>query len=376
MILFLISVSITLYKGVLDKPEKVETVVVNSNRKIIYPRQYSDTHITENAKISDQRFRSITFEAKTSLLANVVSVLKKNDSIPKTEDPENGSWLWTPILQITPTYRENILNSLKKNGVKNVYLSIDSYLDIYAMEEGEEKENKLKEFNDIVSSFVTSAKEKGMTVDLEAGWRNWAEMGNSYKAFVTLNYAVDFNKNHDNKVRGFQYDIEPYLLDEYKTEKKKVLGNFVNLVDEAVAKLDGSDLTLSVVIPEFYDGTLNETPKIYYAGKNLYTVEQLLRILDKREESKLIVMSYRNFSRGSDGSIDISKEEINTGNKYNTKIIIAQETGDVKPPYVTFYNTKKSYYNKQLGYVVGAFKNDQSFGGIANHYVNAFLDLK
>lgn len=357
--------------------EKTKAVVQLSEKtkKTFYPKQYSDNHITDTAKVSDDRLKHITFFDRTSLLGNVISSLKKNESIPKTEGLESGSWLWTPILQITPDYRRSIISGAKSSGIKNLYISIDSYLDIYAMEDGAEKEQLKNKFDKILSDFVSEAKKNNMTVDAEAGWRNWAEIGHSYKAFATLNYAINFNKEHKDKLRGFQFDVEPYLLEYYKDSKKSVLGNFVNLIDEAVARLDGSDLVLSVVVPEFYDEESGETPQIYYAGKNLYTIEQILRILDKRDNSSIILMSYRNFSRGVDGTIDISKEELNTANKYSTKVVIAQETGDVEPPYITFYSTGKNHYDKQLGYILGAFKNDKSFGGTATHYVNAFLEL-
>ncbi len=372
-----LALSSLLYLGTFEKqsgPQVTQKIAVKS-KTTFYPKQYSDNHITDNAKVSDERLKHITFFDKTSLLGNVISSLKKNDSIPKTEGGESGSWLWTPILQITPEYRNTIISGAKRNGVKNLYVSIDSYLDIYVMEEGEEKQKLKEKFDRILSDFVTEARKNNITVDAEAGWRNWAEIGHSYKAFAVLNYAIEFNKKNKDKLRGFQYDVEPYLLEYYKENKKGVLGNLINLIDETVARLDGSDLTLSVVIPEFYDEESGETPPIFYAGKSLYTVEQLLRILDKREGSSIIVMSYRNFSRGVDGTIDISKEEINTANKYSTKIIIAQETGDVLPPYITFYNTSKSHYERQLGFVLGAFKNDKSFNGTATHYVNSFLEL-
>ena len=87
-------------------------------------------------------------------------------------------------------------------------------------------------------------------------------------------------------------------------------------------------------------------------------------------------MSYRNFTKGIDGSIDISKDEINSANEHKTKIIIAQETGDVEPPYITFHNTNKKYFNRQKTELDKAFMLDKSYGGVAIHYINAFLDLK
>lgn len=377
LMVILIASAVLLYNGIVNNTD-VKIIgsdrATNKKKDVVFVRQYSDLHITENAKVSDPQYKTLTFGKKSSLLGNAISSFKAGYN-PQTTGPENGSWLWTPILQITPAYRDRIITDSKKNGIKNLYLSIDSYLDIFVMPEGKDKDKLEKQFDTVLSDFVTVANENGITVDAEAGWRNWAELGNSYKAFVTLSYAIEFNKRHENKLRGFQYDIEPYLLDYYKEDGKGVLGNFINLVDESVAKLDGTDLRLAVVIPEFYDGSYVDTPQIFYAGQNLYPIEQLLRVLDKREGSSVIIMAYRNFSDGPNGSIEISKDEVATANKYKTKIILALETGKVDPEYITFFNKSKSYFSKEKNSLEKAFKNNPSYGGIATHYINSLLEL-
>ncbi len=342
-----------------------------------YPRQYSDAHITTTAMITDSRFEHLAQTTKLDLTANVISSgLPIYRTLSDSNSPEKGTWLWTPTLSITPEYQKSIIAGAKKNGIKNIYISIDTFLDIFVMPDGAEKEAARKKFDDTLQSFIALAHKSGMTVDAEGGWRNWAENGNTYKAFAVLDYAIQFNKTHAEKLRGFQYDVEPYLLDSYKKDKATTLTNFVNLISESAATLGDSDLQLSVVIPEFYDGTNNETPKFIYDGESGYALDHLLHVLEQRPGSDIIVMSYRNFSAGDDGSIDVSKDEINDANKYQTKIIIAQETGDVNPPYVTFHNTSHSYLNRQLQTIQSTFAKDKSFGGIAVHYVNALMDLK
>lgn len=360
----------------LNKAIKQQTVVVvkTENKKAIYPVQYSDKHITQNAIVSDDRFRNIAFFNTDNLLANTVSSVK-NTGVVGTTSPEKGTWLWTPVLDITPKYRSSIISGAKKEGIKNIYLSIDSYLDIYVMGDGKEKELRKKEFDQNIVDFINEAHKNGMTVDAECGWRNWAEKGNEYKAFAILQYTINFNKTHKEKFRGFQYDIEPYLLEAYQKDKTKVLKNFVSLINQTVTKLDKSDLELNVTIPEFYDGVDNETPVFSFAGKTGLTIDHLLSILDRRAGSKIIVMSYRNFAKGPNGSIDISVDEINKANLSKTKVIIAQETGDVLPEYITFYNKTKTYYRKQVFVLENAFIKDKSFGGTATHYVNALLEL-
>lgn len=377
LLIFLVSVSVLLYSGILkSKNTEIKQPITDMVKKknFVLVRQYSDLHITENAKSSNEKFKSITFSKRASLLSNAISSLKTSTG-PINDSTENGSWLWTPILQITDEYQNKIISDSKKRGVKNIYLSIDSYLDIYVMPESEEKQKKEQQFDNILSNFISKANQNGITVDAEAGWRNWAEPSNTYKAFITLNYAIEFNKSHRQHFRGFQYDIEPYLLDYYKEDPKGVLGNFINLIDESVARLDGTDLRLAVVIPEFYDQTYLETPQIYYAGQALYPFEQLLRVLDKREGSTILIMAYRNFSEGPNGVIDVSKDEINTANKYKTKVIVALETGKVEPPYITFYNMGKSHFNKEKSILEKKFQKNLSYGGTATHYINSLIEL-
>lgn len=371
----LVSIASLSYAALTNKDSVVNISVTNKPKTTVYPTLYSDKNITKSAVESDKRFSNITFVEKESMLANAISVINKT-SVLKDKEYEKGTWLWTPIPQLTEKYSDSIISGALKNGIKNIYISIDSYLDIYIMPDGDEKIAKRAEFDKKIEYFIKKANDNGITVDAEAGWRNWAEDGNTYKALATLNYALKFNKEHTVKFRGFQYDVEPYLLDEYKEDKAKVLKNFLNLVNQTVSMLNNKDLELTVVIPEFYDGSNGETPKFLYNGKSKYASEHLLSILDRREGSKVIIMSYRNFTKGIDGSIDISEDEINSANEHKTKIIIAQETGDVEPPYITFHNTNKKYFNRQKTELDKAFMLDKSYGGVAIHYINAFLDLK
>lgn len=344
--------------------------------EIYYPTQYSDGHITKNAIDTNPNFKNYSILDKKSNLSNVISSISSRSTGEDSNTLENGTWLWTDVLNITPAYRDKIISDLKTNNITNIYLSIDTYLDIYVMQNGEEKERKQAIFNETLRSFIEEANKNGITVDAEAGWRNWAEEGNEYKAFVILDYVINFNENHTEKFRGIQYDIEPYLLSDFQTNSKSILTNFISLADKLVYKISNNDLNISFAIPDFYDGKNNWIPKIYYGEKIGYPFEHLINILDRKSNSRLFLMSYRNFSSGDDGSVDISKDEIEIANKYKTKVIIAQETGDVNPYYFTFFNTSRVYYDKQIKEIEDAFSKDKSFGGIATHYINAFTELK
>lgn len=345
---------------------------------------YSDRNITPNAVATNPEFKNIAFEAsatKPSFFSNqIAAVIKSIKSLvtptEKEEVKERGSWIWTPILDMTPRYMDSILSEAKTNGVNTMYVSIDSYLDIFVMAKGEQREKQKKAFGDNLEEFIIRANRNGIAVDAEAGWRNWAEEGHEYKAFAIVNYVKNFNAERQNKFRGFQYDVEPYLLDAYADDPAEVLKNFVELTDKTKNFLGDSDLKFSVVIPDFYDKKDGLTPKFSYNSKKASVFEHLLEILDEREKSSIIIMSYRSFADGYDGSIEVSQNEMQTGKSHNTKIIIAQEVGDVPPPYITFHKTSKEYLNRQVGRINDTFKPYPNFGGIAIHYVNAYLALK
>ncbi len=348
---------------------------VEQKKHTLYPTQYSDTHITKNAVATDQRFTDLAVVDKEDFLASVGNSFETNTSTPGTDQPEKGVWLWTPTFNLTPAYWDSVISGAKKNGIRNIYLSIDTYLDIYVMPEGPEKEAKKKAFDGILENFIAAAHENDMTVDAEAGWRNWAEPGNEYKAFAVVDYVLQYNATHTEKLRGFQYDVEPYLLSSYQTNKKTVLRNFVDLVSRTVTRLRTSDLKLSVVIPDFYDSESGETPRFLYGWSYSYALTHLLHELERRPGSALIVMAYRNQSEGPDGSIHISQDEIRAADDYRTKVIVAQETGDVLPPSITFYNTSLSSLNTQMQNIQEAFATNESYNGIAIHYINALLEL-
>lgn len=351
-------------------------LAVAGQKSVVYPVQYSDTHITKNAVTTDRTFNDPATFNTESFLAAAAGSLEEPIKASAVTGPEKGTWLWTPTLDITPAYRDSIIAGAKKNGIRNIYLSIDSYLDIYVMPDGPEKKKKEKLFDGILESFIAAARRNDMTVDAEAGWRNWAEPGNEYKAFAVLKYAIQFNATHTEKLRGFQYDIEPYLLADYAKNKRAVLHDFVDLISETVSRLRGSDLVFSVVIPDFYDGTSGETPRFFYGWRYAYTLTHLLTVLERRPGSQLLVMAYRNRSDGTDGSIAISEDEVDAANGSKTKVVVAQETGEVSPPYLTFYNSSLSSLNEQVQNIEEAFADETSYNGIAVHYINALMNLE
>lgn len=309
---------------------------------------------------------------------NVVAAAKTSQILNSYSNNEYGTWVWTSPYVMSKEYMNKIIYGANINKINVIYITIDDYLNIHNLQEGPEKETLKNAYSDSLERFIIAANKSNIQVDVEAGWRDWSEGQNISKANAIIDYAIEYNSSRKNKIRGVQFDVEPYLLPSYERNKALILKNFVGFVGSLAKRMGSNNLKLSIVIPHFYDSGQKWTPSFTYNNITDYTFNHLLRILDTRPGSSIILMSYRNFALDKDGSVEISKSEIDQTSNGNhlTKIIIGQEAGEVEPDYVTFYNTSKSEYKKQISIINNTFSRSKNFGGIAIHYIDYLLELK
>lgn len=296
--------------------------------------------------------------------------------------PQNkhaGVWVWDSPIQMTTTKADSQITYAKANGFNLLYITVDDYLNIYSMTNGSAKDAQKAAYFDALSHIITKANSVGISIDVEGGWRDWAKPENRWQGFALIDFVKEYNqKNPTAKIRGFQYDVEPYILDEYENNKSSVLGDYVEFIDQSVTRMKSVDAVFSIVIPHFYDSTQAWTPAINYNGSTKYTFTHLLDILQNKPGSEIILMSYRDFFSGPNGTQEISEAEIKeaSSGKYSTLITVAQETGNVDPSYVTFYGSTKANLFSNLSTISGYFGKYSNYGGTAVHYLDSFQVLK
>ncbi|HVV39085.1 MAG TPA: hypothetical protein VHD31_02045 [Candidatus Paceibacterota bacterium] len=292
---------------------------------------------------------------------------------------EMGLWVWDTPAEMPTGYAARMLTAAAQNGFNTLYITVDDYLDIAALPDGADKTAKKQKYFGALASIVSAANQKSIAIDIEGGAKDWAYPENRWKGYALINFLSEYNKLYPlAQVRGLQYDVEPYLLPKYQDNKAQVLTQFLEFIDESTTRMQKVEGKLSVVIPHFYDSKQAWTPAVSYKGTTAYTFTQLLKILERKPGSSLIVMAYRNFFEGDGGTREISQAEIDEASTggYSTSIVVAQETGNVDPSYVTFYGLSKSDLLASIKDIYSAFDSDQNFGGVAIHYLEPFLDLK
>ncbi len=292
---------------------------------------------------------------------------------------EFGIWVWDSPLKMTSTYAKQVIEVSKKNGFNVIYLTIDDYLPLYEIKDEQARREAKANYMKALSLFVQAAKSSGIEVDAVGGAKDWAVSENRWKGYALIDFVKEYNQAYPNaQLRNLQYDVEPYLLSGYASDKEKILKEYVEFIDESARRMKDVPAGFSIVIPHFYDDEQKWTPAFTYDGQKAYAFNHLLHVLAQKDTTEIIVMAYRNFFEEENGTKQISQTEIKEASDggYATKIIIGQETGNVPPAYVTFHDYPKVSLFDALSEIQNYFGPYKNFGGTAVHYFDSFLKLE
>lgn len=297
----------------------------------------------------------------------------------KFSSREFGIWVWDSPAQMTDSYAKQVVSISKKNGFNVIYLTIDDYIPITEIRDSKSRQEATDNYMKTLSIFVSAANGAGIQVDAVGGAKDWAIKNNRWKGYALIDFVKTYNEKYPNaKLRGLQYDVEPYLLSDYEIDKRTILKEFVEFVDESTKRMKTVPAKFTIVVPHFYDKDQKWTPSFMYLGEEAHTFTHLLRVLRQKEDTSVILMSYRNYFDAENGTRQISQSEIDEATKggYKTKVIIAQETGKVSPDYVTYYDYPKVSLFDALTEIQNYFGRDKNFGGVAVHYFDSFLKME
>jgi hypothetical protein len=317
-----------------------------------------------------------SLSAPTSTAVQTPTVPTSTTSTDPLKFQESGIWEWNTPTMMSVADMQTAVNEVSANSFNAIYLTIDDYLTIDALPAGSVKSAALTNYQNLVNTFLSLAAQKGISVDAEAGSRDWADPINAWKATDIINFVANYNSSHTIKFRGVQFDVEPYLLPSYTTDPAGVLTQYAQWVENIVNQDKNLGLPLSLDIPHFYDDVVQWTPEITIDGITSYPYNQILRLLNEIPNSSILIMAYRNFAVGPNGTIDISQTEVHEADGTGVKIIVGQETGNVDPSYVTFYGGTKAQLYSQMAIVKQTFASDSSFGGMAVDYLDPFMALQ
>lgn len=247
-----------------------------------------------------------------------------------------ATWLWnTKLIQQNG---EDIIHFAKKQRIKVIFLQIS----------GDVKEESYRHFVRLASS-------EGLEVHALNGQPEWALQKYQQEAKDFLEWVKEYNRKAapEEKFTGVQFDVEPYLLDNWETRKASIVEQWVENIRVWVEAGKGSDFEIGAAVPFW----LND---INYPGSKARLNQWMLEKFDY-----VAIMSYRD---EADRIYQAARATLEEGDRKKKQVWVGVEVGKSKEgPGVSFHEKPFVSLIGEMNKLVKLVKDHSSFAGIAVH---------
>jgi hypothetical protein len=196
--------------------------------------------------------------------------------------------------------------------------------------------------------FLEYASHEGIAVYGLTGTPEWAydPSGKSMIEYVERINKLNQKLPKKARVKGIVMDVEPYLLDDYKTNSKVIMKSFVEGLKATYKVAKDNQLEFIVCIPYYYD---------------TFGFEKEVEMIIGEASDQVAVMNYY-----LDKEIPHIETEAKYSSKYNKGIINIYE---LQPPGKSGLTEKNTYYNR------GLVKISDNFKQLKEYYKNQYINI-
>jgi hypothetical protein len=276
------------------------------------------------------------------------------------------------------------LQFLLSRGFRTIYLFVNDYLVAWDRRESTSRWFQLVELEREFRQFNAAARRVGLTVHAVVGNPTWADATKRYLGVRLIRLISDYNANvaANQRFAGVQFDIEPYRRPEFARESTHILSAYLHALQDIAREFQrerlhpwNAELQLGFATPFSFDGSGELPSTVSFNGIYKPVSYHLIDIVGKLADAYVVVMSYRNFSLGKDGTISHAENEFRYANSVAAKcrIIVGQEFGDFQPAKVSFHGRGRTAFTRAALQVAQAFGRYPQFGGLSVNDVDAFI---
>jgi hypothetical protein len=193
--------------------------------------------------------------------------------------------------------------------------------------------------------------------------KEWFLMSGGDDVYPKLDYVqdqadkiLDYNNNHDTKIVGMAFDVEPwiYFKDQNSTKNQDDWQKYLDFMSDARDILHKNELKISIAIPFWIDRQTEAFPN------NRPINYDVIDIADE-----IIVMTYTVYKERIE---PYAKTSLDYASKHNIDIKIALEMDDIGDDNVSFYN-----HPNDIGEILDMPLLDyNSFKGYMIHTLDSF----
>ncbi|MGK2860161.1 MAG: hypothetical protein ACSLFQ_23440 [Thermoanaerobaculia bacterium] len=288
---------------------------------------------------------------------------------PAAAAPASASravWIWEPeTFQMLDdaAYRARIIRFLRERSVDRVYLYADEY----------KGRNPIRETPALYRSLVSELRSCG--IDTHALLGSYFLQTETYvlpekrkAARAMLRRVLHYNDTSKSEERftGAHFDIEPHMLDAWKTDRLGLSVLFLERLDEWMKIADDSGLEMSAAVPFWLDGY-----EVEWRGSLAPMNEHVQSTLDVA-----VLMDYRDTADGRDGILRHAENEIAWAAAHGKRVVIGLETGDSEPSKVTFLQEGNAALTREIAKVEKALAGNRAFAGFAIHHLDTWMKLR
>jgi hypothetical protein len=201
--------------------------------------------------------------------------------------------------------------------------------------------------------------------------------------------VADYNAaaDPDERLRGVQFDIEPYVASGFWDDVDTSLTSYLTTVEAIVDRYrrvraqPGNDgLGLGFAIPSWFEGA-PEVPEVTWGPTGSAEPKttkaaafHLIDLLAELPEAYLVVMAYRNLASGPDGSIGLVRGELEYASQTGAAsgIVVGQEFTEVTPEKLSFWWVGRVAFRRAAAELAAAYGGLPQFRGISVDDMDAY----
>lgn len=212
-----------------------------------------------------------------------------------------------------------------------------------------------------LARFTERLAAEGIAVHALAGDPSWAL--NHTAPLTYLAQVLEYNAQAEprQKILGFQFDIEPYLVRELWNTPQgfaQLKAGFLDLLKKLRAARDEADpgFEIGVAIPRWYDQEQYE-----FLNRDIQAATDYVAVMNYWNEAQRLIR---------DGT-----GELEAGDQLGKKVYIGVEVQQIDPPTITFYGFTVEQMEAVLTQVHTEFAKHPSYAGLVIHHYAAYIDM-
>ncbi|NCO38856.1 MAG: hypothetical protein AUJ96_29010 [Armatimonadetes bacterium CG2_30_66_41] len=311
-----------------------------------------------------------------SLLTGWLAPLPSQAETPAGPSPHpRAMWVWDGALIVgEPDEERRLFGLCEAVGVRELFLDATTQL-------------RDSTGSDALRAFLHLAHSRGMRVHGLFGDAGWAMPENHHEALAWLDRVGDFHHNSEGALErfdGVQWDVEPYVLKEWKTDPKALGRGYLGLIQKLLERHEkiagGTPFEFGLAIPFWWDRDGPDSVFVSAGGTESPLLGCLLQEFAERPgvAVHLAAMAYRTHALGPNSSTAISQREIDTAERCrgNVRVWVGLESTKTEPASITFYGGTWAALANAAAQVDRFFAGRKSYAGVALHHYRSLVRLQ